>query len=130
MEEPGAMPFIQVLNYTLTSAVTAGGSGPQNTSYIRMTPVPNVGAASAVDTAQFNYTMPATATSFPVGELTNRQLYGFFTAEEFDIHRTMLLTESPVFVEWVNDVANPPQFIQIMLRTGEEPPGEGPADTS
>ena len=120
------MAFIQVQNY----AVSISGllSPPVYVNQLRITPLPFVGNGNAVDVVTMTYS--ADVSSGSVGRALGRLVAGNFPSDEFEVHWQIMQTESPVFIEWTEDPTNQPLLVSITLRTGGEPPGEGPADMS
>jgi hypothetical protein len=123
------MPFIQVQNYVVRFGRQTNFIDPPTlVHYLAMQPLPFVGSGSAIDSVTFSYSLSGPTIS--VGQRNGRLVTGSFPLNEFDIHRTILQTEAPVFVDWIEDPATQPYLRSVVLRTDEEPPGEGPSDTS
>jgi len=123
------MPFIQAQNYAILFGTTANPTGPPViTHYLRMLPLPFVGSGNGIDYVTFIYSSDLANSS--VGERGGRTVVGHFPFEEFPGHRDILQSESPVFVEWTEDPTISPLLRSVVLRTSEEPTGEGPADIS
>jgi hypothetical protein len=128
-EKVDEMPFIQAQNYTLLFGTTANPTGPPVISqYLRMLPLPFVGSGNAIDHVTFIYSSDLANSS--VGERSGRTVVGYFPFDEFAGHRDIIQSESPIFVEWTEDPAISPRLRSVVLRTDEEPTGEGPADVS
>ena len=123
------MPFIQVQNYVVRFRRVTNFIDPPNlVHYLVMQPLPFVGSGNAIDRVTFSYSLSGPMNS--VGDRSGRVVTGSFPFDEFDIHRTILQTEAPVFVDWIEDPATQPLLRSVVLRTDPEPPGEGPSDTS
>jgi hypothetical protein len=123
------MPFIQVQNYQVLFGTTLDPTGPPVVSqYLRMIPLPFVGSGNGIDTVTFTYSSDLANSS--VGERNGRTVAGYFPFDEFEGHYDIIQSESPVFVEWIEDPAIAPLLRTVMLRTNDEPTGEGPADIS
>ena len=123
------MPFIQIQNYQVLFGTTLDPTGPPVVSqYLRMVPLPFVGSGNAIDDVTFTYSSDLADSS--VGERDGRTVVGYFPFDEFEGHRDIIQSESPVFVEWTEDPAIAPRLRTVMLRTNDEPTGEGPADIS
>jgi hypothetical protein len=126
------MPHILAQDYALSSRRGIGDQGvPQN--HIRVTPIPFEGAGPAIDFIDITYNATA---QFPVGEIppsSPRRVFAFLTPENFEVHRRIFQTEAPVRIEWRVNSSNPStpgELAQFAVMTQEEPPGEGPVDTS
>ena len=123
------MPFIQIQNYQVLFGTTLDPTGPPVVSqYLRMVPLPFVGSGNGIDHVTFTYSSDLADSS--VGERDGRTVVGYFPFDEFEGHRDIIQSESPVFVEWTEDPAIAPRLRTVMLRTNDEPTGEGPADIS
>jgi hypothetical protein len=123
------MPFIQAQNYQILFGTVVDPTGPPLISQsLRMIPLPFVGSGNAIDHVTFRYSSDLANAS--VGERNGRTVVGYFPFDEFEGHRDIIQSESPVFVEWTEDGTIAPRLRAILLRTNEEPTGEGPADIS
>jgi len=122
------MAFIQVGTYSLASR-----RGPTSAiNSIRVAPTPAVGSANSIDFVQISY--PPTTPSLPVGTIppvtppNPRGVFAFLPPEEFENHRRIFLTESPIEIEWQPSQLIPGQLDSFLVRTRQEVPGEGMAD--
>jgi hypothetical protein len=123
------MPFIQVGSYAVRSSRGLGSSDALN--FIRVVPTPFVGAGSGIEFVEFLYTAAAASTvgTIPAG-VSPKRVFAFFPREEFENHRVVFQTEAPLEIEWEATSADPTDVQSVIVRTKQEPPGEGPTDTS
>ena len=92
--------------------------------------MPFVGAGNAIDFIDITYNA---TTQFLVGDIppsAPRSVFAFFSREDFDVHRHVFQSEAPIEIEWDVDPNDLSRLTQLTVRTGQEPPGEGPTDTS
>ncbi len=118
------MPYIQAQSYMATSRRVQGSADPQNS--VRIIPVPFVGAGNNTEYVDITYNGAPT-----VGQIPPQQpvrVFGYFEPWQFEIHYQLLQQEAPIEIEWSLLPGSPDQLMQLIVRTREEPPGEGPTD--
>jgi hypothetical protein len=104
--------------YTWRSLISGMAYGD---TYIVLTPQPG-GAVSVVNL----FYQPVQG----LGGLAGSQLGVYFPRQALKTHLAILQSENPVFVQWEVDPTDSSTVTQVALTTGDEFPGEGPADTS
>jgi hypothetical protein len=123
------MPFIQVQSYSLVVA-TLESSPFEFSNNIFLEALPNVGSGSGVAQVEIihNSSLPGGQGSVS-GSSPSLNINVYSPTSQFEVHRQILQTEAPVYFTW-NVPPGSTQVSSFYLSTGDEPPGEGPSDTS
>jgi hypothetical protein len=127
------MPHINAASYVLTSQRVPPPVWVIN--YIRVAPVPFVGAGNGIQFVNIVYLPLPAATPAAIGGISSSPpnlpwVTAYFPAEDFDLHWRIFQTEAPVELSWKIAANAPPTLSTIAIRTALEPVGEGPTDKS
>jgi hypothetical protein len=123
------MPFVQVQSYSLV-LVTLESSPFEFSNNIFLKPLPNVGSGSGVAQVEIIHNSSLSGgQGYVSGSPPSLNITVYSPAGRFEVHRQILQTEAPVYFTW-NVPQGSTQISSFYLSTGDEPPGEGPGDTS
>ena len=123
------VPFMQIQSYSLV-VVTLESTPFETSNNIFLKALPNVGSGSSVAQVEIIHNSTLTGTSgFVGGSSPSLSINVYSTTSQFEVHRQILQSEAPVYFTW-NVPPGSTQISSFYLSTGDEPPGEGPIDTS
>jgi len=123
------MPFLQVQSYSLV-VVTLESTPFEFSNNIFLKALPNVGSGSGVAQVEIIHNSSLSGTTGSVGGSSpSLNINVYSPVGQFEVHRQILQSEAPVYFTW-NVPPGSTQISSFYLSTGDEPPGEGPTDTS